>query len=70
MLLEVEGCCAGVITSAPRGDSGFGYDPIFEVEATALTFAEMAPEQKRAVGHRGRAFALLEPEFHKLLNDQ
>ena len=70
VLLEVEGCCAGVITSAPRGDSGFGYDPIFEVEGTALTFAEMAPEQKRAVGHRGRAFALLEPEFGKLLNDQ
>ena len=70
VLLEVEGCCAGVITSAPRGDSGFGYDPIFEVEGTALTFAEMAPEQKRAVGHRGRAFALLKPELDKLLNDQ
>ena len=69
-LLEVEGCCAGVITSAPRGDSGFGYDPIFEVEGTSLTFAEMAPEQKRAVGHRGRAFALLKPELDKLLNDQ
>ena len=70
VLLEVEGCCAGVITREPRGDSGFGYDPIFEVEGTALTFAEMAPEQKRAVGHRGRAFSLLEPELHKLLNDQ
>ena len=59
-----------MITSEPRGESGFGYDPIFEVEGTSLTFAEMAPEQKRAVGHRGRAFALLEPEFGKLLNDQ
>ena len=70
VLLEVEGCCTGVITTAPRGDSGFGYDPIFEVEGTALTFAEMAPAQKRAVGHRGRAFALLKPELDKLLNDQ
>ena len=70
VLLEVEGCCTGVITSAPRGDSGFGYDPIFEVEGTALTFAEMAPEQKRAVGHRSRAFAVLKPELDKLLNDQ
>ena len=64
VLLEVEGCCAGVITSSPRGDSGFGYDPIFEVEGTSLTFAEMAPEQKRAVGHRGRAFALLLSLIH------
>ena len=61
ILLEVEGCCAGVITDAPRGDSGFGYDPIFEVEGTTLTFAEMEPEQKQKVGHRGRAFALLQP---------
>ncbi|MGB0278798.1 MAG: non-canonical purine NTP pyrophosphatase, partial [Prochlorococcaceae cyanobacterium] len=53
-----------------RGDSGFGYDPIFEVEGSALTFAEMSPDRKRAVGHRGRAFALLQPELHKLLNDQ
>ena len=70
VLLEVEGCCAGVITHAPRGDSGFGYDPIFEVAGTGLTFAEMAPEQKRAVGHRGRAFALLQPGLDKLLNHQ
>ena len=70
VLLEVEGCCAGEVTKAPRGSSGFGYDPIFQVEGTSLTFAEMAPEQKRAVGHRGRAFALLESELGKLLNYQ
>ena len=70
ILLEVEGCCAGVITAAPRGDSGFGYDPIFEVEGTTLTFAEMEPEQKQKVGHRGRAFALLQPQLDKLLNHQ
>ena len=70
ILLEVEGCCAGVITAAPRGDSGFGYDPIFEVEGTTLTFAEMEPEQKQTVGHRGRACALLKPQLDKLLNHQ
>ena len=70
ILLEVEGCCAGVITDAPRGDSGFGYDPVFEVEGTTLTFAEMEPEQKQKVGHRGRAFALLQPQLDKLLNHQ
>ena len=61
LLVEVEGCCNGRITTAPRGDNGFGYDPVFEVENTGQTFAEMALEDKKAQGHRGRAFALLEP---------
>ena len=39
----------------PRGEGGFGYDPIFEHDGT--TFAEMSPEEKNAVSHRGRAFA-------------
>ena len=60
-LVEVEGCCEGLITTAPRGDQGFGYDPIFEVTGTGRTFAEMALPEKKAHGHRGRAFTLLEP---------
>ena len=67
LLLEVEGRCDGWITTAPRGDCGFGYDPVFEVGQSGITFAEMGPEQKRCEGHRGRAFALLEPELQKLL---
>ncbi len=67
LLLEVEGRCDGWITTAPRGDGGFGYDPVFEVGQSGITFAEMGPEQKRREGHRGRAFALLEPELQKLL---
>ena len=67
VLVEVEGRCHGVITRAPRGQQGFGYDPIFEVDGTDLTFAEMNDEQKRTVGHRGRAFALLEPQLKQLL---
>jgi XTP/dITP diphosphohydrolase len=54
-----EGICAGEILHAPRGDGGFGYDPIFYVPSLDLTFAQMSPEQKRAVGHRGRALAAL-----------
>ena len=61
VLMEVEGCCEGLITTAPRGDQGFGYDPVFEVRGTGRTFAEMGQEEKKAHGHRGRAFALLEP---------
>jgi XTP/dITP diphosphohydrolase len=67
VLAEVEGRCPGRITTAPRGDQGFGYDPIFEVASTGLTFAEMSLEEKRCHGHRGRAFALLEPQLQQLL---
>tara|TARA_B100000475_G_scaffold553_1_gene550 strand:+ start:2646 stop:3227 length:582 start_codon:yes stop_codon:yes gene_type:complete len=67
VLLEVEGRCQGRITTAPRGDQGFGYDPIFEVKDTGLTFAEMALAEKKQHGHRGRAFTALEPKLRKLL---
>ncbi len=61
VLLEVERRCKGFITNEPRGKSGFGYDPIFEVEDTGLTFAEMNIEEKKLIGHRGRAFHALKP---------
>ena len=67
VLLEVEGRCEGQITLIPRGEGGFGYDPIFEVDGTASTFAEMSTPEKKAHGHRGRAFALLEPQLRQLL---
>lgn len=67
VLLEVQGRCNGQITRSPRGQGGFGYDPIFEVEGTARTFAEMSTPEKKAHGHRGRAFTLLEPQLRQLL---
>lgn len=51
-----EGVVPGEIV-APRGDGGFGYDPIFEHDGT--TFAEMDTERKNAISHRGRALAKL-----------
>ncbi len=69
IMLEVEGHCEGVIVDHPRGDGGFGYDPIFEVGSTGLTYAEMSKADKHKIGHRGRAFALLEPSLKKLLED-
>lgn len=65
--LEVEGHCPGVILEAPRGEGGFGYDPVFLVPELGLTFAEMDKATKGRIGHRGRAFALLEPMLHQLL---
>lgn len=54
-----EGEVRGHITEAPSGEGGFGYDPVFVPEESAVTFAEMAPEQKNRISHRGRAMERL-----------
>jgi XTP/dITP diphosphohydrolase len=66
--LEVEGICPGVILEETRGTGGFGYDPVFFVPETGLTYAEMDKELKGRIGHRGRAFALLAPRLKSLLS--
>ncbi len=49
-----------MITTEPRGRGGFGYDPVFApLGGDGRTFAEMAPEEKDAMSHRGRAFRSL-----------
>ncbi len=68
ILFEVEGICNGVIVNEPRGKNGFGYDPIFEVSETHLTYAEMDPQQKKLLGHRGRALEGLLPGLKKVFN--
>ena len=65
--LEVEGRCPGEILTSPRGEGGFGYDPVFYVPETGQTFAEMAKDLKGRIGHRGRAFELLQPQLRALL---
>ena len=67
LVLEVEGHCPGQILEAPRGEGGFGYDPVFFVPEAGLTFAEMPRALKAELGHRGRAFALLKPQLQALL---
>jgi XTP/dITP diphosphohydrolase len=52
-----EGKVEGDITWPPRGDKGFGYDPIFTAKGDRLTFAEIKPEEKHAKSHRADAFA-------------
>lgn len=49
----------GTLTWPPRGENGFGYDPIFIPDGYRITFGEMAPEQKYQLDHRSRAFAKL-----------
>ena len=52
-----EGRVFGTLTFPPRGDKGFGYDPIFVPEGHRHTFGEMDPDAKHAMSHRARAFA-------------
>ena len=51
--LDTEGILPGTITTSPRGDNGFGYDPVFEVNGKTL--AEMTLEEKSEISHRKNA---------------
>lgn len=50
-----EGICRGLIGFEPKGEHGFGYDPLFIVPELGRTFAELAPEEKNKISHRSRA---------------
>jgi XTP/dITP diphosphohydrolase len=56
ILFEAEGVVEGRITREPRGENGFGYDPIFFYPPYGRTLADVSTEEKIAVSHRGRAF--------------
>ncbi|GFE71187.1 RdgB/HAM1 family non-canonical purine NTP pyrophosphatase [Chroococcus sp. FPU101] len=66
--LQTEGICQGKILYQPMGTGGFGYDPIFYVPQLAQTFAQMPPEVKREISHRGQAFKQLLPQLEKMFN--
>jgi XTP/dITP diphosphohydrolase len=53
---EFRGQVQGAVIDLPRGTNGFGYDPLFLVEGTGKTMAELSPAEKAAISHRGRAF--------------
>lgn len=61
--LTYEGRCDGVIIDEERGENGFGYDPIFYFEELGKTFAELTPEEKNKVSHRGKALAEVKAEI-------
>jgi XTP/dITP diphosphohydrolase len=62
----VRGVWPGSIVRAPRGEGGFGYDPVFLPSGSGRTAAELSPEEKDAVSHRGRALAALVPALREL----
>jgi XTP/dITP diphosphohydrolase len=55
------GVLPGTLTREPRGMNGFGYDPIFVPDGMETTTAELAPQEKDAISHRGRAFRAIAP---------
>lgn len=64
----VEAMLEGVIVDGPRGTNGFGYDPVFRPHGFEVTTAEMAPDEKDAISHRGMAFRALAPVIADLLD--
>jgi len=63
--LYTEGVIKGIITEKPKGNNGFGYDPIFYISKFNKTMAELTPEEKNTVSHRGNAIR----KFRKLLKE-
>jgi XTP/dITP diphosphohydrolase len=65
--LTYEGRCQGEITTEPKGNSGFGYDPVFYFPEYGKTFAELTGEEKNKISHRGMALAQVVDEFDKIV---
>lgn len=62
-----EGRLSGTLRHEPTGTGGFGYDPILQPDGESRTCAELTPEEKNAISHRGRAFRALAAEIGELL---
>lgn len=62
-VLTARGECSGTIAFAPMGEGGFGYDPVFFVPPLKKTFAQLSPEEKNAVSHRGKALKLFQEKL-------
>ena len=64
--VQAEGECEGVIARAPRGEAGFGYDPVFYLPALGRTMAELTAAEKNRLSHRARAAAAVCPRLREL----
>ncbi len=67
VIATAEGRCHGEIVPEPRGDGGFGYDPLFLVPEYGKTFGELPAEEKRSMSHRAKAFRDLRAAIAKAL---
>ncbi len=66
--LTTRGECPGVVAEGPRGEGGFGYDPVFWLPEKGRSMAELSPEEKNQISHRGNALRVFKEELEKKLN--
>ncbi len=67
VLIQTEGILQGIIAESPIGQNGFGYDPIFFIPHLNKTVAQLTPEQKNSISHRGSAIRKLKPILLNIL---
>ncbi|PID74881.1 MAG: Non-canonical purine NTP pyrophosphatase [Desulfobacterales bacterium] len=65
--LTYEASCDGILTREPVGENGFGYDPLFFFPELGKTFAQLTPDEKAKVSHRGKALEEVVSEMDKIL---
>jgi len=65
--LIYEGTCEGLVAETPRGDQGFGYDPLFYYPPFQKTFAQLTRKEKNSISHRGRAIEELRGELDRVI---
>jgi XTP/dITP diphosphohydrolase len=63
--VTAKGECEGVVAFAPQGEGGFGYDPVFFVPSMKKTMAQISPEEKHQISHRGKALRQLKTELEQ-----
>jgi len=68
LLIKSEGICEGVIAESPQGQGGFGYDPIFFLPHLGKTMAQLSPEEKHKISHRGKALKKIESSLKNVLD--
>ena len=68
-VIDAEGICPGTIAFAPMGEGGFGYDPVFFIPGLKKTFAQLSPEEKNAISHRGKALEAFKVKLEEYLKE-
>ena len=68
-VISARGECPGTIAFAPMGEGGFGYDPVFFLPGLKKTFAQLSPQEKNAISHRGKALEVFEEKLKEYLKN-
>lgn len=68
--ITARGECDGTIALEPRGEGGFGYDPVFEIPGTGKTMAELSDEEKNMISHRGKALRIFKEKLREYNADK